>query len=73
MRVQVVDPSAFTPAYDHALCTALAAAGAETELVTSAFGYGVVPDPDGYARQELFYRHAPGRAGSALSPPARPY
>jgi glycosyltransferase involved in cell wall biosynthesis len=66
MRVQVVDPSAFTPAYDHALCMALAAAGAETELITSAFGYGGVPDPDGYARQEMFYRHAPGRAGSAL-------
>jgi glycosyltransferase involved in cell wall biosynthesis len=29
MRVQVVDPSAFTPPYDHALCAALAAAGAE--------------------------------------------
>ena len=28
MRVHVVDPSAFTPPYDHALCRALAGAGA---------------------------------------------
>jgi glycosyltransferase involved in cell wall biosynthesis len=64
MRVQIVDPSAFTPAYDHALCTALAHAGADTELVTSRFAYGTVPDPDGYARRELFYRLALGAAGS---------
>jgi glycosyltransferase involved in cell wall biosynthesis len=66
VKVQVVDPSAFTPAYDHALCTALAATGAQTELVTSAFGYGGVPNSDGYARRELFYRHAPATAGSRL-------
>ena len=29
MRVQIVDPPAFTPPYDRALCAALAAAGAE--------------------------------------------
>jgi glycosyltransferase involved in cell wall biosynthesis len=67
VRVHVVDPSAFTPPYDHALCTALAAAGAEVELVTSRFAYGPVARPDGYARRELFYRAA-GRVGSA---PAR--
>ena len=66
MRVQVVDPSAFTPAYDHALCAALGMAGAQTELVTSAFAYGTVPDPAGYERRELFYRHVPGAAGSRL-------
>ena len=36
MRVQVVDPSAYTPPYDHALCAALARGGAEVELITSA-------------------------------------
>jgi len=66
MKVQVVDPSAFTPAYDHALCAALAAQGAETELVTSAYAYGAVPAPETYTRRELFYRHVPGRAGSRL-------
>ncbi len=66
MRVQVVDPSAFTPPYDHALCSALASAGAEVELITSAFAYGAVPRADGYAVREAFYRHARGGAGSRL-------
>jgi glycosyltransferase involved in cell wall biosynthesis len=64
MRVHVVDPSAFTPPYDHALCSALAAAGVEVELVTSRFAYGAVPAPAGYARRELFYRGASGAPGS---------
>jgi glycosyltransferase involved in cell wall biosynthesis len=64
MRVHIVDPSAFTPPYDHALSTALARAGAEVELITSRFGYGAVPEPDGYAVREVFYRHAVGAPGS---------
>jgi len=64
MRVQIVDPSAYTPPYDHALAAALARAGAEVELVTSAFAYGSVPAADGYAVRELFYRHARGAPGS---------
>jgi glycosyltransferase involved in cell wall biosynthesis len=56
MRVHVVDPSAFTPPYDHALCAALAAAGVEVELYTSRFVHGPVPAPAGYARREHFYR-----------------
>ena len=63
-RVQLVDPSAFTPPYDHALAEALARAGADVTLVTSRFAYGSVPVPDGYRRHELFYRHARGAAGS---------
>jgi glycosyltransferase involved in cell wall biosynthesis len=66
MRVQIVDPSAFTPPYDHALSAALARAGAEVELITSAFAYADAPRPDGYRVRELFYRHAPGAAGSRL-------
>jgi glycosyltransferase involved in cell wall biosynthesis len=66
MRAHVVDPSAFTPPYDHALCAALVRAGVRAELITSAFAYGAAPDPNGYARRELFYRHAPGAAGSRL-------
>jgi len=58
MRVHVVDPSAYTPPYDHALCSALAAEGVEVTLYTSPFAYGAVPDPCGYARSESFYRLA---------------
>jgi glycosyltransferase involved in cell wall biosynthesis len=66
MRVQVVDPSAFTRPYDHALCAALGRAGATVELVTSRFAYGEVPAPDGYAIRELFYNHAAGAPGSRM-------
>ena len=66
MRVQVVDPSAYTRAYDHALCAALAREGAAVELITSAFPYGEVPPPDGYAVREMFYRRSFGPAGSRV-------
>lgn len=65
MRVQVVDPSAFTAPYDHALCAALAQAGAEVELVTSRFAHGPPPPVEGYAVRERFYRYTPGRPGSS--------
>ncbi len=60
MRVQVVDPSAFTPPYDHALCGALARAGADVELHTSRFAYGAVAPPEGYETHQSFYRRAAG-------------
>jgi glycosyltransferase involved in cell wall biosynthesis len=71
MRVQVVDPSAYSRPYDHALCTALAGEGVEVELITSAFAYGELPPPDGYAVRELFYRRAFGAAGSRLRTAAK--
>jgi glycosyltransferase involved in cell wall biosynthesis len=58
VRVHVVDPSAYTPPYDHALCRALGLAGAEVELFTSRFAYGPVAVPERYERRELFYRLA---------------
>jgi glycosyltransferase involved in cell wall biosynthesis len=64
MRVHVVDPSAYTPPYDHALCLALARAGAEVELFTSRFAYGPVAPAEGYRRRELFYRTARFAPGS---------
>jgi glycosyltransferase involved in cell wall biosynthesis len=64
MRVHLVDPSAFTPPYDHALASALSRTGADVQLITSRFAYGDVPAPDGYARRELFYRRAVGAPGS---------
>ena len=66
MRVHVVDPSAYTPAYDHALCAALAREGVEVELFTSRFAHASAPAPDGYARRELFYRAALGAPASRL-------
>jgi len=64
VRIDVVDPSAYTPPYDHALCAALARAGATVRLQTSRFPYGSVPAPEGYARHERFYRRGGGAAGS---------
>jgi len=61
MKVQLVDPSAFTPPYDRALAAALARAGAEVELVTSHFLYGPVPPPEGYRADERFYRRSAAR------------
>jgi glycosyltransferase involved in cell wall biosynthesis len=66
VRVHVLDPSAYTPPYDHALCHALGLAGAEVMLVTSRFAYGSVQLADTYARRELFYRAALGPAGSRV-------
>jgi glycosyltransferase involved in cell wall biosynthesis len=68
MRVQLVDPSAFTPPYDRALGAALARRGAEVELLTSRFLYGPVPEPDGYRVRECFYRRSAERG---LDAPAR--
>jgi glycosyltransferase involved in cell wall biosynthesis len=65
VRIDVVDPSAFTPPYDHALCAALARAGADVRLQTSRFAYAAAPAPAGYERVERFYRRGPaGRPGS---------
>ncbi len=66
MRVHVVDPSAYSRPYDHALCAALAGRGAGVELITSAFAYGETPPPNGYTVRELFYRHALGPPASRI-------
>jgi glycosyltransferase involved in cell wall biosynthesis len=59
MRVHVVDPPAYTPPYDHALCAALARAGADVELITSRFAHGELPAPEGFELVEAFYPLAP--------------
>ena len=66
MRVDLLDPPAYSLPYDHALAAALAALGAEVRLLTSRFAYGEAPVPRGYGREEVFYRHALGPAGSRL-------
>ena len=65
MRVHIVDPTANTPPYDHALSAALARAGAEVELVTSPFVHGPVPEADGYRVSESFHRASARTAASA--------
>ena len=59
----VVDPSAYTPPYDHALCAALARAGADVELVTSRFAYGDVPRRARLRRSRALLPLRPGGAG----------
>jgi glycosyltransferase involved in cell wall biosynthesis len=61
MRVQLVDPSAFTPPYDRALAAALSRRGATVELLTTRFLYGAVPPADGYEVSERFYRRSAQR------------
>ncbi len=61
MKVQLIDPSAFTPPYDRALAAALARAGAEVELLTTRFLYGPVPPAEGYRVEERFYRRSAAR------------
>lgn len=57
MRVQLVDPPAYTPPYDFALASALVRAGAEVEVLTSRYLYGPLPPADGFrVRQELYPR-----------------
>ena len=64
MRIDIVDPSAYTPPYDRALSAALARAGVDVRLVTSAFDYGDVPAAEGFEVYEHFYLRQPGRPGS---------
>jgi glycosyltransferase involved in cell wall biosynthesis len=69
VRVAVVDPQAYTPPYDDELCHALAAAGADVELLTAHFTHGAAPAARGYARHELF---GPPLAGLIARRPSSP-
>jgi glycosyltransferase involved in cell wall biosynthesis len=64
MRVQIVDPPAYSPPYDFSLATALARAGAEVELVTSRYLYGPMPAANGFSVREAFYRRTTSRERS---------
>jgi glycosyltransferase involved in cell wall biosynthesis len=71
VRVAVVDPQAYTPPYDDELCRALAAAGAEVELLTAHFTHGAPPEPVGYARREIFGPPLAGLLERSPTTPAR--
>lgn len=63
-RVAVVDPSGFTPPYDHHLCEALAESGWEVKLFTSG---EMDWKPDAYRQVRAFYPLTESRMGVALS------
>ncbi|MHB1537742.1 MAG: glycosyltransferase family 4 protein [Solirubrobacteraceae bacterium] len=71
MRIELIDPSAYTPPYDHALASALGQLGAQVQLLTSRFQYGPVPAPQGYLRRELFYPRSHSAAAAAPRSRAR--
>ena len=54
LRVALLDPPSYSPAYDHHLASALAGRGHEVDLFTSPFPFAALPAPDGYERRELF-------------------
>jgi len=58
VRVQLVDPPAYSPPYDYSLAAALARQGAQVELVTSRYPYGAAPAAQGFSVREAFYRRA---------------
>lgn len=66
MRIVIADPPAYTPPYDRSLAAALAAAGAEVELVTSRFRFGSVAPPMGYSAREWFYPLSARMRGTRL-------
>jgi hypothetical protein len=67
VRVHLIDPSAYTPPYDHALAAALARAGAQVTLHTGPFAYAEAPVPEGYEVRERFYRRTSGAPASRRS------
>jgi glycosyltransferase involved in cell wall biosynthesis len=54
LKIALLDPPSYSPAYDHHLAAALAARGHEVDLITSPFAHGDPPRPTGYRRSELF-------------------
>jgi glycosyltransferase involved in cell wall biosynthesis len=54
VKIALLDPPSYSPAYDHHLASALGRRGHEVELLTSPFAFGEPPSPDDYRRRELF-------------------
>jgi glycosyltransferase involved in cell wall biosynthesis len=69
VRIVLADPPAYTPWYDHELAGALAAKGADVEVVSTRFRFGELPAANGYRRSERFYplsSRIPGRSRARL-------
>lgn len=56
IRVLMLDPSSYTPYYNHSLCKALGEVGCDVELVTAPFVYDRLPEPELYQRRYGFAR-----------------
>jgi glycosyltransferase involved in cell wall biosynthesis len=54
VRIALLDPPSYSPAYDHHLAAALGRRGHDVDLLTAPFAFGDPPAPDGYRRRELF-------------------
>ncbi|WP_192918617.1 glycosyltransferase [Salinigranum salinum] len=67
----MLDPSAFTPPYDHHLCTGLAAVGCDLTLLTTDADYFLWDDKTAYDRVEYFYGHTNGLYAGHDSLPGR--
>lgn len=55
MRIAIIDPSGFTPPYDHCLASALAQQGCQVALVTTRIPLGPWAQSMAYERWEHFY------------------
>lgn len=55
MRIAIIDPSGFTPPYDHCLAAALAQQGCQVVLVTTRVPPGPWTKVTAYERWEFFY------------------
>ena len=71
MEVVMLDPSAFTPPYDHHLCAGLAAIGCDLTLLTTDADYYLWDGETSYDRVEYFYGHTNGLYADRDSLPGR--
>jgi glycosyltransferase involved in cell wall biosynthesis len=55
VRVALLDPPSYTPPYDHCLAAALARRGHTVDLLASRVIHGTGPEPEGYAREDVFF------------------
>jgi glycosyltransferase involved in cell wall biosynthesis len=56
MKVAMLDPSAFTPPYDHHLCEGLSETKCRVDLLTTNFDYVEWESDLSYNKREFFYR-----------------
>ncbi|WP_164932787.1 glycosyltransferase family 4 protein [Halorubrum amylolyticum] len=67
----MLDPSAFTPPYDHHLCRGLASVGCDLTLYTTRADYHLWDSDMPYDRVEYFYRYTDALYRDCDGPPGR--